>query len=296
MKTEKNIFWAFILNLAFSVFELAGGIFTGSVAIISDSIHDAADALSIGISFALEKRSKRAPDSTYTYGYIRYSVLGGAITTLLLIFSSVSVIWNAIGRLITPKAINYNGMLMLAIIGVCVNASTMIFTRRGSSFNQRAVNLHMLEDVLGWLVVLIGAIIMKFTNLYIIDPIISIGVAIFILVNACINLNSIINIFLEKTPSSIDIEKLKRQLLEIDEIADAHHIHVWSIDGEKSRATMHIVTNEDSILVKKSVQMVLQEHKIIHSTLELEKIGEHCDQIECSPTLEHSVHCHHHHH
>ena len=200
MKTEKNILFAFILNLSFSIFEFIGGIFTGSVAILSDSIHDLGDALSIGISFFLEKKSKKKPDNKYTYGYIRYSVLGGLITTVILLVGSILVIYNAIGRIITPVEVNYKGMIIFAIIGLVTNFIAAYLTKEGDSINQKSVNLHMLEDVLGWAIVLIGAIIMNFTDIKIIDPIMSIGVALFILVNTLKNLKKILDLFLEKTP------------------------------------------------------------------------------------------------
>ena len=133
MKTEKNIFIAFVLNLAFSVFEFIGGIFTGSVAIISDAVHDIGDAASIGVSFFLERKSKKQPDKKYTYGYGRYSVLGGALTTLILLLGSVAVIYNAILRIITPNQINYNGMIAFAVVGVCVNLLAALLTRNGGS-------------------------------------------------------------------------------------------------------------------------------------------------------------------
>ena len=150
MKTERNILIAFILNLGFSIFELFGGIFTNSVAIISDSVHDMGDAISIGLSYFLEKKSKKDPDNNYTYGYIRYSVLGGLITTLILMVGSILVIYGAITRIIHPVDINYSGMIIFAIFGVIINFMAAYFTSRGDSINQRSVNLHMLEDVLGW--------------------------------------------------------------------------------------------------------------------------------------------------
>ena len=143
MKTEKNIFIAFVLNLAFSIFEFIGGIFTGSVAIISDAIHDIGDATSIGVAFFLEKKSKKQPDEKYTYGYARYSVIGSVLTTLILLFGSAMVIYNAVLRIINPSEINYNGMIIFAIVGVCVNFGAAILTRDGDSLNQKAVNLHM---------------------------------------------------------------------------------------------------------------------------------------------------------
>ena len=156
MKTQKNILIAFILNLGFSIFEFFGGVVTGSVAIISDAVHDLGDAASIGISYFLEKKSRKQPDDRYTYGYVRYSVIGSVITTLILLFGSVMVVYNAVNKIIEPTQINYDGMIVFAVVGVCVNLVAAFFTREGDSLNQRAVNLHMLEDVLGWVVVLVG--------------------------------------------------------------------------------------------------------------------------------------------
>ena len=209
MKTEKNILIAFLLNISFSIFEIIGGIFTNSIAIISDAIHDFGDAISIGISYFLEKKSKRKPDDKYTYGYTRYSILGAIITNTILIVGSVIVIYNAIERIINPKDINYNGMIIFAIFGVIVNFIAVYFTKDGDSLNQKAVNLHMLEDVLGWLVVLIGAVVIKFTHINVIDPILSICVAVFILIHALKSYKTIIELFLEKTPDGINIEELK---------------------------------------------------------------------------------------
>lgn len=296
MKTEKNILVAFLLNLLFSVFEFLGGVFTGSVAIVSDAIHDIGDAASIGISYFLEKKSKRQPDETYTYGYARYSVIGGVITTLILLFGSVMVIYNAIGRIITPTPINYNGMIVFAIVGVIVNFSAALFTRDGHSLNQKAVNLHMLEDVLGWIVVLVGAIVMRFTDFALIDPIMSIGVAIFILINAIRNLKEALDLFLEKAPHGIDMNEIKEHLTEIEGVLDVHHIHIWSMDGHNNYATMHIVTNADPHRIKDAVREELGEHGIGHVTLELESEGEHCHEQCCHVEFDAGSGHHHHHH
>jgi len=295
MKTEKNILIAFVLNLVFSVFEIIGGIFTGSVAIISDAVHDIGDAASIGISYFLEKKSKKQPDENYTYGYLRYSVIGSVITTLILLFGSVTVVYNAIARIIEPTKINYNGMIIFAVVGVFVNFVAAYFTREGDSLNQKAVNLHMLEDVLGWVVVLIGAVAMRFTDFTLIDPIMSIGVAGFIFVNALKNLKLSIDLFLEKTPQGIDIKEIEKHITEIDGVLEVHHIHIWSMDGHNNYATMHIVTNKDHREVKKNVREELIEHGIVHTTLEFEEEGEHCHEKYCQVKFE-TVPTHHHHH
>ena len=294
MKTEQNILIAFFLNLAFSIFEFAGGLFTGSVAIISDAVHDIGDALSIGISYFLEKKSRQQPDDRFTYGYARYSVLGGAITTLILLLGSVTVIYNAVGRIISPSPIHYNGMIIFALVGVCVNFGAAVLTRKGDSLNQKAVNLHMLEDVLGWLVVLVGAVVMRLTDFPLIDPIMSIGVAVFILVHAVRNLKQITDLLLEKTPRNIQVRDIKQHISELNGVINVHHLHIWSMDGRNHYATMHIVTDADPHEIKARVRQELREHGIGHVTLEFEAEGEHCHEEICH--VEFSAHAGHHHH
>ncbi len=294
MKTEKNILIAFLLNLFFSIFEFFGGFLTGSIAIMSDSVHDLGDAISIGISYFLEKKSKQKPDEVYTYGYVRYSIIGSFITTVVLLVGTVIVVYSAIKRIINPVSINYNGMLIFAIIGLVVNFIAAYSTREGDSLNQKAVNLHMLEDVFGWAVVLLGSIIMKFTDFSILDSILSFCLAIFLLVHIFRNLKSILDLFLEKTPKDIDIGHLKEHLLEIEGVKDVHHIHVWSLDGVNNFATMHIVSNDYSI--KKEIREELKEHGINHATIEIENEDEQCEHRECKIENQVSHSGHHHHH
>ena len=298
MKSDKNILIAFILNFLFSIFEFIGGTITNSVAVISDSIHDLGDSLSIGISYFLEKKSKKKPDHKFTFGYKRYSVIGSVITTLILLVGSILVIYNAILRIITPQEINYNGMIIFAAVGLVVNFLAAYFTKEGDSLNQKAVNLHMLEDVLGWAVVLVGAIVMRFTDFYLLDPILSIGVAVFIFIHALGGLKEAIDLFLEKTPKGIDIHHLEEHLCEVEGVCEVHHIHVWSMDGISNIATLHVVYDGDPIKVKEAVREELKEHHIKHSTIELETKGEDCECKCCkvSDEEEHSHHHHHHHH
>lgn len=297
MKTARNILIAFLLNLSFSIFEFFGGIITGSIAIISDSIHDIGDAISIGISYFLEKKSQKQPDQIYTYGYTRYSVIGSVITTLILLIGSVIIIYNAICRIISPVPLNCKGMILFAIIGVLVNLGAAIATRDGESLNQKAVNLHMLEDVLGWIVILLGAIMMHFTNFSLLDPILSIGVAVYIFWNALNNLKEALVLFLEKVPDGISICEIKDHIRQLDGVLDVHHIHIRSIDGIHNCATMHIVTNADFQIIKQAVRQELREHGIDHITLELEAEDEQCESKQCDLEMcKHSGHHHHHHH
>ena len=298
MKTERNILVAFLLNMSFSIFELIGGFFTNSVAIISDAMHDFGDSISIGISYFLEKKSKKKPDNTYTFGYARYSILGAFITNTVLTIGSVLVIINAIKRIINPIDLNYNGMIIFAIFGVIINFLAAYFTKEGDSLNQKAVNLHMLEDVLGWLIVLVGSILIKFTKINVIDSIMSIGVAIFILVHAIKSFKSIVDLFLEKIPNGIEIEEIKEHLQKIENVKDVHHIHIWSMDGYSNYATLHVVTTlKDTKHLRNEIKEELKEHGITHATIEFEEFGYECNEKEC--ILErpnHNEHHHHHHH
>ena len=296
MKTEKNILVAFLLNLFFSIFELVGGIFTNSVAIISDAVHDLGDSFSIGLSYFLEKKSKKKPDDKYTYGYMRCSVLGAIITNTILITGSVLVIYNAIERFFNPVDINYNGMIIFAIFGVIVNFLAAYFTREGDSLNQKAVNLHMMEDVLGWVVVLIGALVIKVTEINMIDSILSIGVACYVLIHALTSFKDIVDLFLTKVPSSVNVSELSKHILEIDGVEDVHHVHVWSMDGVNNYATMHVVSDTKNISkLKKEIREELEEHGINHVTIEIDNNKDECSDKECEVKHNNSHHHHHHH-
>ncbi len=296
MKSDKKILIAFILNFLFSIFEFVGGAITGSVAIISDAVHDIGDAASIGIAYFLERKSKKQPDEIYTYGYARYSVIGSLITTLILLFGSGLVIYNAVERIINPVPIHYNGMIIFAVVGVVVNLCAAWFTRSGDSLNQKAVNLHMLEDVLGWLVVLVGAIVMRFTDFALLDPILSIAVALFILYHAVMNLIATLSLFLEKVPHGIEVAEIQEHLCHIEGVQGVHHIHIWSMDGHRHYATMHIVAEGDAHHIKDAVRQELREHGIVHATLELEAPGEHCHEEHCHVEHHEEGSCGHHHH
>lgn len=268
--SSSRILLAFLLNLCFSVFELVGGIFTGSVAILSDALHDLGDAAGIGCAYLLEKKSRKAPDTTHTYGYARYSVLGGLIATVILLTGSCAVIYHAVLRLLHPSPIYYDGMLIFAVVGVAVNLIAALCTRHGESLNQRAVNLHMLEDVLGWAVVLVGAVVMRFTDWVFLDPLMSIGVAAFILVHALKNLKEIGDLFLEKTPEGISVEELTARLTAIQGVVSVRRICVRSLDGKIHCADVHVLIYGDPIAIKATIRERLAEQGIAEVTIEVD--------------------------
>ncbi len=280
MSSRVRILVAFLLNLGFSIFEFIGGAFTNSISIMSDALHDAGDAISILVSYILEVKSIKGKNNYYTYGYRRYSVLGALITTVILIIGAFFVIISSSIRIINPSTVNYNGMIILAVIGVVVNLVATYVTHKGSKLNQKAVSLHMFEDVLGWVVVLVGAFVIKFTGFYIIDAIMSICVSLFILFSALKNLKEVLDLFMEKSP--IDIKVIEKDILSIDGVKGVHHLHIWSIDEENVSVTLHVVSKlKDFKVVKSRVKEVLKKKGITHVTVEMEEESEKCESTGC---------------
>ena len=222
-KVARDIKVAFFLNLIFSIIELTGGILTNSISIMSDAVHDFGDSLSIGISYLCEKKAKKRPNNKYTFGYLRFSLIGALITSIVLIISSILVVVHAIPRLINPVVADYNGMIILALLGVIINGLAAYKTAKAQNINEEAINLHLLEDVFNWVSVLIGSLIMKFFDLPIIDPILSIIIAIYILIHALHHIKEVFEIFLDKIPEDIDLTVLKKDIKSLDDsIVDIH--------------------------------------------------------------------------
>ena len=296
MKAERKILTAFILNLAFSIFEFVGGFLTGSIAVASDAVHDLGDCVSIGLSAFFERKASKAPNEKYTYGYIRFSVLGGLITSAVLFFGSLWVGAAAVLRIFSPQPVDHSGMLLFAAVGFSVNLAAAFFTKDGESINQRAVNLHMLEDVLGWAVLLAGAVVIRFTGLYIIDPILSLCVAIFILINAAKSLKDVLYLFLERVPQGINVSEIEDSVCALSGVISVHHIHIRSLDGVRHYATMHVKINGEGAKIKAEIKEKLKKYGICHSVLELEGEDENCSEPYCVISEAKAHHHHHHHH
>jgi cobalt-zinc-cadmium efflux system protein len=298
MNTLKNMKIAFILNLLFSIIEAIGGTITGSVAIVSDAVHDLGDACSIAAAIYLEKKSKNNPNENYTFGYLRFSVLGAFITSTILTIGSILVLYNAIPKLFNPEPVNYNGMMVLAIIGCIMNFAATRLTSHTENKNEKSVCLHMLEDVLGWVAVLVGSLIIKFTGLYVIDAVLSVGITVFILINVIKNYIEIFNVFLERAPKNINLEELKNHLKNVKNVKDIHHIHLWTMDGINNYATIHVLVDENTKMidieaVKRQLKEELKEHNISHSVIEFETCK--CVDGNCKIEYNNDDHMGHHH-
>ena len=272
---------AFFLNLIFTIIEIIGGYYTNSLAILSDAVHDLGDSISLGLAWYFEKISDRPVDLKYTYGYKRFSVLGAIINGVILIIGSFFIIHAALPRILDPQPAHSTGMMILAIVGIIFNGLGYWKTHRGQSHNEHVVSLHLLEDVMGWVAVLIGAITMYFTGWYFIDPLLSIAIAIFILFNVIKNVKSTINIILQGTPELLDLDIIRALILNIELVEDVHDLHVWTMDGRHNILTAHIVAPanidmSEANQLKSRIHIALSNAHVHHCTLEIERVGELC--------------------
>ena len=275
-----NIGLAFFLNLIFTVIEFVGGFLTGSHAILADGIHDLGDTATLGISWFLEKRSKKKADNSYSYGYARLSLLASVITASILLVGSIAIIVTSIPKLINPHPPETLGVIGLAFLGVAVNGYAFLKISGDKSHNSKMIKWHLFEDAAGWIVVLIGGVIMHFTSWYIIDPILAIILSLYIGYNVIKGLIDVVQIFLQRTPNEIDRESLKASLVEIHGVDSIHDIHAWSLDHEKIILTCHAVMSagSDPVEVKRQIKESLNNIGNIHSTIELEYSEENCQQ------------------
>ncbi|WP_276498956.1 cation diffusion facilitator family transporter [Pontibacter litorisediminis] len=276
-----NIRFAFFLNLGFAILELIGGFFVNSVAIMSDALHDFGDAFTLGVSYFLQRKSEQAGNARYTYGYKRYSVAGAVLTSLILILGSVFVLTEAVDRLLNPEMPNPYGMLLFALLGLAVNGAAFFRLRGGHNLNQRAVSLHMLEDLLGWAAVLIVSIILFFVEWPWLDPLLSVGISCFMLLNAARNAWSAFKVLLQENPLASELHKVKEQVLSVSTVQGVHQLKVWSLDGEHHVLSAHVVVESTAeptavAALKQQIRHILEPFAITEATLELEQAGERC--------------------
>jgi len=277
-----NIVAAFFLNLGFAIIELVGGLLTNSVAILSDALHDFGDSISLGVAWYLQRLSNKKGDLNYTYGYKRFSLLGAIFISVVLLVGSIFVIQAAIGRVIHPEVSNARGMFFLAILGIAVNGAAIFRLKKGNSLNEKAVMLHFMEDVLGWIAVLIVSVVMMFVDVPVLDPILSLGISVWVLTNVYKNLKASFKILMQKVPAEVNEPKLLDKIKQLDKVKDLHDVHLWTLDGERHIITLHVVTccaisvNELSDL-KISIRNLCKEFGIYHATIEFETENEQCE-------------------
>lgn len=281
---EKNVGFAAVLNILFTFIELIGGFLTNSLALIADALHDFADSFALIIAWYAEKKAKKPATSKMTFGYRRLSLLSATFTIIVLVAGSLFVLTQAIPRLISPEPVNAEGMVLIAVIGVTINSLGYFRLKKGMSQSEKVLSWHLLEDILGWVVLLTGSIIIRFWNKPVIDPIMTIGFTVFVLWGVSKNAKEIFNLLLEGVPEYIDIDEIKKSILSVEGVKMVHDLHIWSLEGETVLLTAHVVV-EDKYLqtpdkMRQSIKSKLEKRHIEHSTLELESEG-FCSATEC---------------
>lgn len=276
-----NLKVAFFLNLGFTIFEIIGGLYVNSIAIISDAIHDLGDSLSLGTAWYLDKKSKQKSNNKFSFGYARFSLLGALINSLVLVVGSIYVIKEAVERILAPEPTNAQGMFFFAIIGIIVNGYAAWKLSGGKSLNEKIVSWHLLEDVLGWAAILVGSIILMFWDIPFLDPALSLLITVYILWNVVKRLKETLYLFLQGVPEDVHIPEIESQLLVIKNVQSIHHTHIWSLDGEHHVFTTHLkldkVNSCDEVLnVKQSAKQILKDYPFEHYTVEIELNNEDC--------------------
>lgn len=281
-----NIKVAFWLNLTFCILEFAGGLFTNSVAILSDALHDLGDSFSLGLAWYFQKISQRKRDKLFSYGYKRFSLLGALINSIILLIGSVFIVREAIPRILHPEASNAQGMIVFALIGIVVNGAAVLRLKKGSSINERVISLHLIEDVLGWVAVLIAAVVMLFVDVPVLDPLLSLLITGYILFNVVKNLKQSLTILLQAVPLDVNEEELKKKLLSIPHLLDVHDLHLWTLDGSYNILSIHMVVEEHTSLseaehIKSQARAILEKLHIHHITIETETPSKICSLKDC---------------
>ena len=279
--SSKRIGWAFFLNVGFTVVELVGGLLTNSTAIMADAVHDLGDSLAIGLAWVLARLSRRPPSENFSYGFRRFSLLGSLLNGIVLVLGSIWVLNSAIPRLFDPVMPVTEGMFGLAIFGIAVNGFAAFKLSKGNTLNERMLNWHLLEDVLGWVAVLIVSIVLMFKHWPILDPILSIAFTLFVLVNVARNLWKTIRLFLQGTPEELSLAPIREALITLEGVAAIHHLHVWSLDGEQHVLSAHLVlaqnlAMQEQLTLKLKIAESLQQFKFEHTTIEFELKDETC--------------------
>lgn len=272
---------AFFLNAGFTVLEIFGGLWTNSIAIVTDALHDSGDCLALGLAWYLQRLSAKGPDAKFTYGYGRFSTLGALITGLVLVVGLSFVCWSAIERLRHPEEVKAFGMLGLALLGILFNGAAAWKLRDGHSLNEKVASWHLLEDTLGWGAVLIGSAAMMVWNLPIIDPLLSLLISVFILWNVFGNLRKVLSVLLQQAPASFDRAAFDASIANVPGVISSHHTHTWTLDGETHVLSMHLVMARDSqrdqvVAAKKRVHELLRQQDFEHVSIEVELEGESC--------------------
>ena len=272
---EENIRLAFFLNLSFTIAEIIGGILTNSMAILSDALHDLGDSISLGMAWYFQRFSRKGPDAEYSFGYARFSLLGALINSVVLVAGSALVLSRSIPRIFRPEEVHPEGMVLFALLGILVNGAAVLRLRKGKSLNEKVVSWHLLEDVLGWIAVLIAGVVMLFADLPILDPLLSVGITFFVLFNVFKNVRELMRVLLQGVPRGVSVTELEEAIGKVPHVAAVYHTHLWSLEGERNQLTTHVLVEDDApadqiIAIKENIQAIASGQGIDHVTIQVD--------------------------
>lgn len=235
-----NLGIAFGLNLLFTIIEFAGGYWTNSIAITTDAVHDLGDCLSLGLAWWLQIISRQPRSPRFTYGMARLSPLGAFLTGIVLIFGLVYVMGESVQRLWDPQTVAGEKVVLIAILGLVFNGFAAWRLHGGMTLNEQVASWHLWEDTLGWAAVLVGGAIMSIWHVPLLDPLLAIGLAVFVLWNVSRNLWRVGELFLQALPEGMDAKSLESMVQSIAGVQKVENLHAWTLDGERHVLTIRV--------------------------------------------------------
>ncbi|WP_295722028.1 cation diffusion facilitator family transporter [uncultured Methanobrevibacter sp.] len=271
-QASSNISITLLLSFLFNILVIFGGLYTNSIAIVSDAIHDMADTFCLLISWILEKASLKGKNDKYTYGYQRLSILSAIITSVFVIGASLLVVYESLTRIFSVVSPDPEGMFFFAILGIIFKGISVYKVYNGQTYNEKAISFHLLGDVFRWLAILILSIILMFYNIPILDPLISLVIAIWLIYALGKTLIESFRILLQKVPDEYDLRKLKEDILKIDNVSEILDIHLWSLDGIDLILTCKLKVNsnkkEDITKIRDDLSKLSLDYDISEETVE----------------------------
>jgi len=265
------------LNLAITIAEFVGGILSNSLALLSDAVHNLNDTLSLGISLAARKISKKGANQDKTFGYKRAEIIGAFINLITLVLVALFLIKEGVERFFDPQPIDGLTMFWVAIVGLLGNFITaaLLFKESKDNLNLKSAYIHILSDGLSSVGVIIGGWLILKYEWYIVDTILTVGIGAYILWHSYHMLQETIDILMQATPEEIDLPELTSKIEQLNKVQEVHHVHVWRLDENEIMMESHIVVDEDDLYemetIKKKIKTLLHdEFGIHHSTLEFE--------------------------
>jgi len=289
---EKNLLAATFLNLVITVVEIAGGFLSGSLALLSDALHNLSDTFATFIAYLATIIGKREANQKKTFGYKRLEILAALINAVILIVMSVFLIKEAWHRWQNPAPINSMIMLVVGMIGLLANLYAVLILRKDASksINVKAAYIHLIGDSLSSVVVIIGGVMIRIFKIEWIDPIITVAISIYIIRSGFVILKESVNILMQSAPDHLDLPLIKNRVEQVPEVLNIHHIHAWMLTDQEVHLEAHIELKSDLKLSQvKKIQHTIEKYLrldfgITHITLQFEFKTNHAPGLIHSKT------------